>query len=392
MQDRRLCVLNAGSSSLKFAIYALTDGALRRCQSGEVERIGSQGRLLVNSADGQPLHDGTITTEDHAAALEALAALAGGPLNGDGLVGFGHRVVHGGPVMDMPVLVDATTLARIEALQPLAPLHNPPAVAVLKALAKRFPNLPQVACFDTAFHRGHPSVADRFAIPDELYQEGVRRYGFHGLSYEYIAGALAEQAPEIALGRVVVAHLGSGASMCALAGGRSVDSSMGFTALDGLPMGTRSGSLDAGVILWLQQQKGWSVDRVEHFLYAECGLKGLSGVSNDMRILLASDAALSRLAVEYFVYHVARTAGALAASMGGIDGLVFTAGIGERSAEIRAMVLRRLHWLGFSLDEAANRAGASLLTRADSPRPAYVIPTDEEIVIARHTLALIGGA
>jgi len=392
MQDRRLCVLNAGSSSLKFAIYALTDGALRRCQSGEVERIGSQGRLLVNSADGQPLHDRTITTEDHAAALEALAALAGGPLNGDGLVGFGHRVVHGGPVMDMPVLVDATTLARIEALQPLAPLHNPPAVAVLKALAKRFPNLPQVACFDTAFHRGHPSVADRFAIPDELYQEGVRRYGFHGLSYEYIAGALAEQAPEIALGRVVVAHLGSGASMCALAGGRSVDSSMGFTALDGLPMGTRSGSLDAGVILWLQQQKGWSVDRVEHFLYAECGLKGLSGVSNDMRILLASDAALSRLAVEYFVYHVARTAGALAASMGGIDGLVFTAGIGERSAEIRAMVLRRLHWLGFSLDEAANRAGASLLTRADSPRPAYVIPTDEEIVIARHTLALIGGA
>jgi acetate kinase len=210
------------------------------------------------------------------------------------------------------------------------------------------------------------------------------------LSYEYIAGALAEQVPEIALGRVVVAHLGSGASMCALAGGRSVDSSMGFTALDGLPMGTRSGSLDAGVILWLQQQKGWSVDRVEHFLYADCGLKGLSGLSNDMRTLLASDAALSRLAVDYFVYHVAKTAGALAASMGGIDGFVFTAGIGEHSAEIRAMVLRRLHWLGFSLDEPANRAGASLLTRADSARPAYVIPTDEEIVIARHALALIG--
>ena len=333
-----------------------------------------------------------VTTKDHAAALEALASLPDGPLNEYGLAGFGHRVVHGGPDMAAPVLVDAAILARIEALQPLAPLHNPPAVAVLKALTGRFPNLPQVACFDTAFHRGHPAVADRFAIPDELYQEGVRRYGFHGLSYEYIAGALTEQMPEIALGRIVVAHLGSGASMCALTGGRSVDSSMGFTALDGLPMGTRPGSLDAGVILWLQQQKGWSVDRVEHFLYADCGLKGLSGVSNDMRILLASEAPLARLAVEYFVYHVAQTAGALAASMGGIDGFVFTAGIGERSAEIRSRVLRRLHWLGFSLDEAANQAGGALLTHADSPRPAYVIPTDEEIVIARHTLALIGRA
>ena len=224
-------------------------------------------------------------------------------------------------------------------------------------MGERFPGVQQVACFDTSFHRGHPAVADRFAIPDALYQEGVRRYGFHGLSYEYIAGALTEQAPEIALGRVVVAHLGAGASMCALAGGRSVDSSMGFTALDGLPMATRSGSLDAGVILWLQQQKGWSADRVEHFLYEECGLKGLSGVSNDMRTLLASEAPLAKLAVEYFVYHVAKTAGSLAASMGDIDGMVFTAGIGERSPEIRARVLRRLGWLGFVLDEAANQAG-----------------------------------
>jgi acetate kinase len=391
MEDRRLCVLNAGSSSLKFAVYAMTNGVLRRCQSGEVERVGAQGRLLVSAADGKPVHDLRVATADHASALEALASLRDGPLDERGLAGFGHRVVHGGPDLTAPVLVDARMLARIEALEPLAPLHNPPAVAVLKALAGRFPNLPQVACFDTAFHRGHPAVADRFAIPDELYQQGVRRYGFHGLSYEYIAGALAEQMPEIALGRVVVAHLGSGASMCALAGGRSIDSSMGFTALDGLPMGTRSGSLDAGVILWLQQQKGWSVDRVEHFLYADCGLKGLSGVSNDMRTLLASEAPLARLAVEYFVYHVARTAGALAASMGGIDGIVFTAGIGERSAEIRARVLHRLHWLGFSLDEAANQAGGPLLTRADSERPAYVIPTDEEVVIARHTLALIDG-
>jgi acetate kinase len=392
MSDHRLCVLNAGSSSLKFAIYDVTGGALSRNQSGEIERIGAEGRLRITAADGSAVHDHSVKTKDHAAALAILADLPDGPLDKRALIGFGHRVVHGGPDMNAPVLVDAATLDRIVALEPLAPLHNPPAVAVLKALEQQYPGLPHVACFDTAFHRSHPPVADRFAIPDALYQEGVRRYGFHGLSYEYIAGALAERFPQIALGRVVVAHLGSGASMCALAGGRSVDSSMGFTALDGLPMGTRSGSLDAGVILWLQQQKGWSVDQVEHFLYADCGLKGLSGVSNDMRTVLASDAPLAKLAVEYFVYHVARTAGSLGVAMGGIDGMVFTAGIGERSAEIRSRVLHRLHFLGFSIDEATNQAGGPLLTRADSALPAYVIPTDEEGVIARHTLALIGNA
>jgi acetate kinase len=392
MPDRRLCVLNAGSSSLKFAVYGVADSALHRLQSGEVEKIGGKGRLLIATADGKREHDSTVSTKDHAAALAALAAIPDGPLEKQGLMGFGHRVVHGGPDLDAPVVVDAATLSRIEALEPLAPLHNPPAVAVLKALSEQFPGLPHVACFDTAFHRGHPSVADRFAIPDALYREGVRRYGFHGLSYEYIAGALAERVPEIALGRIVVAHLGSGASMCALVGGRSMDSSMTFTALDGLPMGTRPGSIDAGVILWLQQQKGWDVDRVERFLYADCGLKGLSGVSNDMRTLLASDTPLAKLAVEHFVYHVACTAGALAAGMGGIDGMVFTAGIGEHSPEIRARVLHQLLWFGFSIDEAANHAGGPLLTRADSPLPAYVIPTDEELVIARHTLGLVGGA
>jgi acetate kinase len=390
-------VLNAGSSSLKFALYRVApDGVpsetLIRALAGEVERIGGAGRLLIAPADGTAAHAAPLAARDHAEALAALAALPDGPLTAPGLAGFGHRVVHGGPALTAPVLVDAATLARIEAVSPLAPLHNPPAIAVLKALAARFPALPQVACFDTAFHRGHPAVADRFAIPDAFYQEGVRRYGFHGLSYEYIAGALAAHYPAVATGRVVVAHLGNGASMCALANGHSVDSSMGFTALDGLPMGTRSGSLDPGVILWLQQQKGWNIDRVEHFLYEECGLRGMSGVSNDMRTLLASEAPLARLAVEYFVYHVARTAGALAASMGGIDALVFTAGIGERSPEIRARVLRRLEWLGFALDTTANQQGGPCLTIAGSARPAYVIPTDEEIVIARHTLALIGGS
>ena len=389
--DRRLCVLNAGSSSLKFAVYAATEGEPRRTQSGEIDRIGGEGRLVVTTADGKIEHDRHVTTKDHAAALAMLASLSDGPMDKRSLMGFGHRVVHGGPDLDAPALVDTATLARIEALEPLAPLHNPPAVAVLKSLAALFPSLPQVACFDTAFHRGHPAVADRFAIPDALYKEGVRRYGFHGLSYEYIAGALAERAPGIALGRVVVAHLGSGASICALAGGRSVDSSMGFTALDGLPMGTRPGSLDPGVILWLLRQKGWDADRIEQFLYGECGLKGLSGVSNDMRALQASAAPLAKLAVEYFVYHVARTAGAMAAAMGGIDGMVFTAGIGERSPEIRARVLHRLRWLGFSIDEAANQRHGPLLTRPNSALPAYVIPTDEEVVIARHALALIGG-
>ena len=354
-----ICVLNAGSSSLKYALYE-AGPVPRRLTAGQIEQV-----------------------TDHAAAL----ALVPVP---DTVAAFGHRVVHGGPDLAEPVLIDAGTLARIEAVSPLAPLHNPPALAVIRAMNARFPGVAHVACFDTAFHRGHPAVADRFAIPDALYQEGVRRYGFHGLSYEYVASVLETLAPAVAKGRVVVAHLGAGASMCGLVGGRSVDSSMGFTALDGLPMGTRSGSLDAGVILWLQQVKGWSAARVEQFLYQECGLKGLSGVSNDMRVLLASEAPLARLAVDYFVYHVARMAGALAASTGGLDALVFTAGIGERSPEIRARVLRRLGWMGFELDDAANQSGGALLTSASSRLPAYSIATDEEGVIARHTSRLIG--
>jgi acetate kinase len=390
MTQHRIFVLNAGSSSLKFAVYDAN--GFRRVQRGAVEGIGGSARLRVTDGAGRTTHDVTESAPDHDAALAILAGLPDTPLAEAGIAALGHRVVHGGPELARPVLVDAATLARIEAVSPLAPLHNPPAVAVLKAVAARFPSLPQIACFDTSFHRHHPAVADRFAIPDALYQEGVRRYGFHGLSYEYIAGALRELAPDAAHGRVVVAHLGSGASMCGLVDGRSVDSSMGFTALDGLPMGTRSGSLDAGVILWLQQQKGWPIGRVEHFLYHECGLKGLSGVSNDMRTLLASEAEQARLAVEYFVYHVARTAAALAASMGGIDAVVFTAGIGERSPEIRARVLDRLTWLGFAIDAARNQDGGPLLTRDDSPLRAYAIPTDEEIVIARHTAALAGCA
>jgi acetate kinase len=382
LMSGHVVVLNAGSSSLKFAVYPAQPEA-PPVLSGEVEGIGGSAKLTMGG-QSRP-----ITAGDLHAAMEGLAALPDGPLAGD-IMAFGHRIVHGGPSLDHSVLIDDANLAAIEALSPLAPLHNPPALDVLKGLRRQFPAVPQVACFDTAFHRGHPPVADRFAIPDALYQQGVRRYGFHGLSYQYIAGALKTAAPEIAGGRVVVAHLGSGASMCGLVDGHSVDSSMGFTALDGLPMGTRSGSLDAGVILWLQQQKGWPVDRVEHFLYYDCGLKGMSGLSNDMRVLLASDAEPAKLAIDYFVYHTARTAGALAVSMGGIDGMVFTAGIGEHSPQVRARVLDRLAWLGFELDAAANAAERpARITTAGSRLPAFVIPTDEERVIARETLALV---
>ena len=391
VNDRRVVVLNTGSSSLKFAVYPDQPEAAS-ILSGEVDRIGGDARLTIKYGEGQGGRDTdtAVQAADPSAALHVLAELGEGPLSGN-VAAFGHRIVHGGPDLDRAVLVDEATLGRIEAVSPLAPLHNPPALAVLKSLRDRFPDVPQVACFDTAFHRCHPAVADRFALPDTLYQEGVRRYGFHGLSYAYIAGAMKTRAPGIAAGRVVVAHLGSGASMCAMVDGHSVDSSMSFTALDGLPMGTRPGSLDPGVILWLQQQKGWSVERVQQFLYHDCGLKGLSGVSNDMRALLTSKVPLAALAVEHFVYHITQTVGALAASMGGIDGLVFTAGIGEHSPPVRAMVLRRLTWLGFELDAAANERGESRITGAGSGRSAFVIPTDEERVIARETIKLLEG-
>ena len=391
MTDRHLCIMNAGSSSLKFAIYEVTPAGPRRSMQGAVEGIGEpEARLRLSYNDGTPMHDTRMPVASHAVALAALEELRDGPFSLGGLRGFGHRVVHGGPDFTAPVRLDPETIARIEVLQALAPLHNPPAVAVIKTLTDRYPNVPQVACFDTAFHRSHPPVADHYAIPDELYQEGVRRYGFHGLSYEYIASQLADVAPSVALGRVVVAHLGAGASMCALAGGRSMDSTMGFTTVDGLPMGTRSGAIDPGLILWLLKTKGWSVEKVDNFIHRECGLKGISGISADMRTLLNSGEASAKTAVDYFVYHVCQFTGAYAAAMGGIDAMVFTAGIGERSAPIRSKVLRKLSFLGFVLDEAANEAGGPLLTHPGSPRAAYAIPTDEEIVIARHTLALIG--
>jgi acetate kinase len=301
----------------------------------------------------------------------------------------GHRVVHGGPDYDRPVLIDHGVIARLERFTALAPLHQPHNLAPIRSLLANFPALPQVACFDTAFHRNHDEIADHYAVPRELHDEGVRRYGFHGLSYEYLARSLPDVAPEIAKARIIVAHLGSGASMCAMHGGRSIESTMGFTALDGLPMGTRTGQIDPGIILYLMTAKGMSTAEVQDFLYRDCGLKGLSGVSNDMRELQHSSDPRASFAIDYFVYRVALYVGMLAAALEGLDGFVFTAGIGENSVGIRARIAERLEWLGVSLDPVENARHASRISRADSRIPVYIIPTDEEFMIAQHTLSLL---
>jgi len=388
-----ILVVNAGSSSIKFSLFEIGDARkLQLASKGQIDGIGTHPRLRVRDARGGALTDQKYSGDD-VPDVPAAMARAGGwlrtHLGGAVPVAVGHRIAHGGPAHASPRRVDDALLAALERLVPLAPLHQPYNLEPIRSIEAGFPGMPQVACFDTGFHRGHAEVADRYALPDALYQEGVRRYGFHGLSYEYIARSLPRIAPEIAGGAVVVAHLGSGASMCAIRNGRSVDSTMGFTALDGLPMGTRCGQLDPGVVLYLLTAKGWSVKDVERLLYREAGLRGLSGISNDVRDLLASDAPPARLALDYFVYWIAREAGSLAAAMGGIDALVLTAGIGENSPEIRARICARAEWLGVRLDETANRAGGPRISMAESRVSAWVIPTDEERMIAEHTLEVL---
>src|SRR5262245_15253348 len=340
-------VVNAGSSSVKFQVFAVEAGALKRRIKGQMDGVGTRPRLRASGADGATIVDRNYdapTIASVPAALHAAGAWLREEQNIDPSA-VGHRVVHGGPDYDRPVLVDAEVLARLECLNPLAPLHQPHNLAPIRSILTRFPSLPQVACFDTAFHRGHSALADHYAIPEHFYAEGVRRYGFHGLSYEYIAGRLAELAPDVARGRVIVAHLGSGASMCALAGGRSVESTMGFTALDGLPMGTRPGQLDPGVVLYLIDHKGMSTTAVQELFYHECGLKGLSGISNDVRELEASRDPRAAFALDYFVYRIGLCAGTLAAALGGLDAFVFTAGIGENAVTLRARIVEKLAWL-----------------------------------------------
>jgi len=385
-------VVNAGSSSVKFQVFALeADGGLRRHFKGQVDGIGTRPRLRASGPDGATIIDRNYAAPE-VADVPAALGLAGAWLREEHAidpVAVGHRVVHGGPDYDRPTLIDENVLARLERYVSLAPLHQPHNLAPIRSIRARFPDLPQVACFDTAFHRGHDALADRYAIPEQFYAEGVRRYGFHGLSYEYVADRLKQVAPEVAAGRVIVAHLGSGASMCALAKGRSVDSTMGFTALDGLPMGTRPGQLDPGVVLYLIAEKKITPAAVEDLLYRESGLKGLSGISNDMRELLASADPRAAFAVDYFVYRAALLVGMLTAALGGLDAFVFTAGIGENAAAIRARIAERLGWLGVRIDADANAAGAGVISRRDSAVALLVVPTDEELMIARHTVALL---
>ncbi|MBR7621013.1 acetate/propionate family kinase [Phenylobacterium sp. 20VBR1] len=387
--------LNAGSSSLKFALYTVGGPAPRLMSRGQIEGVGTAPHLVAKGPDGAVLAERRWTDADldHEAFFATLLAFVDDHLGGDRLCAIGHRIVHGGADFSRPVLVDDRVLARLEVLSPLAPLHQPHNLAAVRLARSGRPGLPQVACFDTAFHHGHASVVTRFALPRTWHEQGVRRYGFHGLSYEFIADELRGLDPALAAGRVIVAHLGNGASLCAIHDGRSVDTTMGFTALDGLMMGTRCGALDPGVILYLQQQ-GLTPDAVQTLLYEQSGLLGVSGLSSDMRVLLASLEPAAKEAVELFVYRIVREIGALAASMGGLDGLVFTAGIGENAPAIRAGVAERLGWTGLTLDGAANRAGQGLVSATQSRLKAWVIPTDEEMIIARHTMEVVesGGA
>jgi acetate kinase len=382
-------VLNAGSSSIKFGVYGVDLDSLAR---GEIEGIGTSPRFHAHSRadvgfatriwkDSNPSVHTLIESlihwiEQHFGQARILAA--------------GHRVVLGGPEQTRPILIDDAVLDRLRALIPLAPVHQPRNLEPIEALARLQPELPQVACFDTSFHRTMPETAQLYGLPRPLTEAGARRYGFHGISYEYIAGVLPQFDKKAATGRTVVAHLGGGASMCALVAGRSVATTMGFSPLSGLLMGTRPGELDPGLILWLMQAKGMSLEEVETMLYHDCGLKGVSGISADMRDLLGNDDPRAKQAVELFVYRICWELGALAAVAGGLDALVFTAGIGENAASVRKAVCRRCAWLGIELDQRANARNADRISSATSPVSVWVIPTDEESMIATHTLALAG--
>ena len=386
-------VLNAGSSSLKFCVYQRAAGSAWRLESrGQVEGIGTNPKFSAKDEQGTSIASDALgeKVSDARSALDALATWLRGRYSGSKVLGVGHRVVHGGARFTTSTVVNSDVIAQLRQLVPLAPLHQPHNVAAIEAVAEQLPGVSQVACFDTSFHRGQPAVAELVPFPVEIRRAGVQRYGFHGLSYEYIASQLPKVAPALANGRVVVAHLGSGASLCALKDLKSVDTTMGFTALDGLCMGTRPGSVDPGAILYLFQNLGLSAKEVETLLYKKCGLLGISGVSNDMRDLIDSKEAEAKLAIDYFVYRATKEIGALSAAMGGIDALVFTAGIGEKSAEIRRRICESSSWLGIALNEEANERHESCITHPKAAVSAWVIPTNEELMIARHTWDLLG--
>jgi len=388
-----ILVLNAGSSSIKFQLFAVEQAnGLRLRFKGQLEGIGVKPHLVAQDTKGRKLVDREINAAeapDTRGAMPMLLLWLRDQVGGKLPIVVGHRLVFGGTHYAAPVLIDDKVFETVSSLVPFMPLHLPPELVPIQVIRERLPDIPQVAVFDTGFHRGHQEVIERLPLPDEFYRAGLRRYGYHGISYEFIARRLAEEAPEIAKKRVVVAHLGSGCSMCALQGGRSVEATMGFSALDGLPMGTRPGRLDPGVLLCLLQVKKMTVEELERLLYRECGLKGLSGISNDVRELLASKDPRAEMALEYFCLHCARAVADLACVMGGIDGLVFTAGVGERGASVRADIAARLKWFGLQIDEAANARHGPCISSNKSKIACYVIPTNEELMIAQHSLALV---
>jgi len=389
--SRAILTINAGSSSIKFAVYALDETLARHPYlSGQIDGIGANAKLVAKDETGTRIADDALPVGvRHAEALDALLSWQASHRNDSRkVVAVGHRVVHGGERYSQPIVLDAATVAELEQFIPLAPLHQPHNLNGIKVLTERMPGVPQVACFDTAFHRTQPALAQLFAIPRTLTAEGVRRYGFHGLSYEYIARVLPQHTVR-AEGRVIVAHLGNGASMCGMVGRRSQTSSMGFTAIDGLMMGTRTGALDPGVLLYLMQSKGMDAKALEKLLYKESGLLGVSGISQDMRTLLASDRPEAAEAVDLFCYRIVREIGAQVACIGGLDALVFTGGIGEKASEVRRRVCAQLSWLGITLDDAANAGNATQIGRPGSATDVLVIPTDEEWMIAEHTQELI---
>jgi len=388
-----ILTLNAGSSSVKFAAFAHEAAGLEALATGQIEGLGAKATFLARSVSGaksEYAFDESGGRVDHRVAVGAILRWLGEARFDRDVVAVGHRIVHGGPDFAEPTRIDAALLARLRQFIPLAPLHQPHNLAGVEAALAAFPATPQVACFDTAFHRSHPFVEDTFGLPRSFYDEGVRRYGFHGLSYEFIARRLRAIAPTIAAGRVIVAHLGNGASMCAMRAGRSVASTMGFTPLDGLPMGTRCGELDPGVVIYLMAEKGMSADAISDLLYKESGLKGMSGLSHDMRVLEASDSPAARDAIAYFVARIRREIGTLASTLDGVDAIVFTAGIGENAWRVREAALTGLEWMGVRLDRETNRANAPAISAGDSPVRVFVVHTDEERMIAEHAAAVAG--
>lgn len=389
-----ILTLNAGSSSVKFALYEAAPGEPELLAKGQVEGIGTAPRFLARDAAGELLSESYWEAagggEGHGLAFQQIARFLEDFTGESRLMAVGHRVAHGGERYRQPVMIDRDVLKELDRLVPLVPLHQPHNLAAIRAVARSNPELPQVACFDTAFHRGRPAVSDRLGLPYELHEEGVRRYGFHGISYEYIVSRLRQLAPGQADGKLVVAHLGSGSSMCAIREGKSVETTMSFSSLDGLPMGTRCGSLDPGVLLYLMRRDRLAVEALEELLYKRSGLLGISGVSNDMRALHASDDPRAADAIDYFVYRIGQELGALTASLGGLDALVFTAGVGENDPALRGQVCRDAAWLGIEIDEQANENGSLKISVGDSAPAVWVIPTDEESMIAMHTLRLVG--